>query len=82
MEVYLKHVAKAMSEITQTINTLKKSKVYDEVLVTHLQEVHRTLVYSCRDIGEHRHHYFSGKLEKEITDKRAERVFGGNDDTN
>ena len=77
MDVYLEHAAKAMSEITQTINTLKKSKTYDEVLVAHLQEVHRTLVYSCRDIGEQRHHYFSGKLAKEIIDKRAERAFGG-----
>ena len=31
MEVYLEHLSKSMSEITQTINTLKKSKVYDEI---------------------------------------------------
>jgi DNA repair ATPase RecN len=77
MEVYLEHLSKSMSEITQTMNTLKKSKVYDEVLLAHLQEIHRTLVYTCRDIGEQRHHYFSGKLAKEIKDRKVKNAFGG-----
>lgn len=77
MEAYLEHLSKSMSEITQTINTLKKSKVYDEILVAHLQEVHRTLVYTCRDIGEQRHYFFSGKLKEKIKNERVKNAFGG-----
>lgn len=51
--------------------------MYDEILVAHLQEVHRTLVHTCRDIGEQRHYFFSGKLKERIKDERVKNAFGG-----
>lgn len=74
MELYLEHIAKSMSSITETIRTLKKTNLpEDRFNIDHLQNIHKNLTTLCKEIGEDRHKLFSGGYHEDWQRSRGRR---------